>query len=363
MIRLRDDRYIASCRAILVGACAVTGAGMPVAQAGDAAILVADYYTDSILSLWLDGRSEVIYTAEVGLNGPFGSNALLRDSEGRLLVGNFNDRRIIRVSDGAVIADESDGIDSPDGLTRPASDEIFVANRAGRNILRIGVDGDVSVFDSGIGDPMSIISNGYDLFVATDRGQIYRYEDLDPSSRSLLGSFGPGGNVALACRPDGTRIYYLDDGVLTAIDLRDPYEASLITEDLGNADEGLLIVNRGGEYGLVAFASDFAGTIYRVEIDSGESSVFADRDRGLTGPSALLWQPANQDCDDFLVCDSNCDGYVDFNDIDAFVVALVDRYEYFERYPACHFVCNNDVNRDGNVDFRDIDGFVECLTK
>jgi hypothetical protein len=58
--------------------------------------------------------------------------------------------------------------------------------------------------------------------------------------------------------------------------------------------------------------------------------------------------------------DMNCDGSVDFNDIDPFVTALISRDEYMERYPGCDWL-NGDINEDGSVDFADIDGFVECL--
>jgi hypothetical protein len=58
--------------------------------------------------------------------------------------------------------------------------------------------------------------------------------------------------------------------------------------------------------------------------------------------------------------DMNCDGSVDFDDIDAFVTALISREEYESQYPACDWL-NGDINQDGSVDFNDIDGFVECI--
>jgi hypothetical protein len=61
-------------------------------------------------------------------------------------------------------------------------------------------------------------------------------------------------------------------------------------------------------------------------------------------------------------CDSNCDGSVDFNDIDSFVQALIDR-DAWEFEHGCDYLCVNDANRDGTVDFADIDLFVECLTE
>lgn len=58
--------------------------------------------------------------------------------------------------------------------------------------------------------------------------------------------------------------------------------------------------------------------------------------------------------------DLNCDGSVDFNDIDAFVAALIDRENFESQYAGCDYL-NGDINDDDSVDFNDIDGFVECL--
>lgn len=62
----------------------------------------------------------------------------------------------------------------------------------------------------------------------------------------------------------------------------------------------------------------------------------------------------------FGACDSNCDGAADFDDIDLFVVALIDRASW-ENQASCDYLCANDTNRDGTVDFNDIDAFVDCL--
>ncbi len=56
--------------------------------------------------------------------------------------------------------------------------------------------------------------------------------------------------------------------------------------------------------------------------------------------------------------DANCDGSVDFFDIDPFLLALFDPSAYAAAHPGCD---NGDVNRDGNVDFFDIDPFLACL--
>ncbi len=72
-------------------------------------------------------------------------------------------------------------------------------------------------------------------------------------------------------------------------------------------------------------------------------------------PVSLLWHPAVG-----LPADMNCDGLVDNGDIDAFVLALLDRGAYESAFPTCRYE-NGDVNADGFVDNGDIDAFVQCL--
>jgi len=58
--------------------------------------------------------------------------------------------------------------------------------------------------------------------------------------------------------------------------------------------------------------------------------------------------------------DLNCDGVVNFDDINPFVTALVSQATYEARYPGCPWL-NADTNGDGSVDFDDINPFVRCL--
>ncbi len=60
--------------------------------------------------------------------------------------------------------------------------------------------------------------------------------------------------------------------------------------------------------------------------------------------------------------DLNCDGVVDFFDIDHFVQALMDPVGYQMSHPYCHLEYA-DMNGDGEVDFFDIDPFVERITE
>ncbi|MBK9128235.1 MAG: hypothetical protein IPM13_10610 [Phycisphaerales bacterium] len=58
--------------------------------------------------------------------------------------------------------------------------------------------------------------------------------------------------------------------------------------------------------------------------------------------------------------DVDCDGDVDFDDIDAFVAALSGPAAYAAQYPDCRWL-NADCDGDGDVDFDDIDPFVALI--
>jgi hypothetical protein len=58
--------------------------------------------------------------------------------------------------------------------------------------------------------------------------------------------------------------------------------------------------------------------------------------------------------------DMDCDGDVDYDDIDALTLAITDPEEYAETYPDC-VIELGDLNDDGEVDFDDIDYFSGIL--
>ncbi len=58
--------------------------------------------------------------------------------------------------------------------------------------------------------------------------------------------------------------------------------------------------------------------------------------------------------------DMDCDGEVDFDDIDPFVLALGGEEGYLAAYPDCIWL-NADTNGDGSVGFDDIDPFVALI--
>jgi hypothetical protein len=63
----------------------------------------------------------------------------------------------------------------------------------------------------------------------------------------------------------------------------------------------------------------------------------------------------------FTTGDMDCDGDVDFDDINPFVLAIQDPQGYQAAYPNCNWL-NGDTDGDGDVDFDDINGFVALLS-
>ena len=57
----------------------------------------------------------------------------------------------------------------------------------------------------------------------------------------------------------------------------------------------------------------------------------------------------------------NCDGLVNFDDINPFVLALTSQTDYEAAYPYCNWWLG-DCNYDGVVDFNDINCFVTLIS-
>ena len=67
------------------------------------------------------------------------------------------------------------------------------------------------------------------------------------------------------------------------------------------------------------------------------------------------------DACDWSAGDLNCDGFVNFGDINPFVLALTGHGQYVVQYPNCDWMLA-DCNIDGYVDFTDINPFVALLS-
>lgn len=128
--------------------------------------------------------------------------------------------------------------------------------------------------------------------------------------------------------------------------------ASAQTYDLSwySIDGGGATFSTGGVYEL-------GGTIG--QFDAGPGSA------GMSGGAFTLvggfWPAAGAPCAGFTRADANCDGVVDFFDIDPFILGLINPAAYAVNYPGCNLACVADANEDGAVDFFDIDPFVNCV--
>ncbi len=75
----------------------------------------------------------------------------------------------------------------------------------------------------------------------------------------------------------------------------------------------------------------------------------------------VITDPANvTPLPEYTVGDMNCDNFVNFDDINGFVLAIVGPEAYQAEYPACRWL-NADCNGDALVTFDDIHGFVNLL--
>ena len=84
---------------------------------------------------------------------------------------------------------------------------------------------------------------------------------------------------------------------------------------------------------------------------------------GVAGVGIEGWGTANNFAVETVarLGDLNCDGAVNFGDINPFVLALSDPAGYHQQFPGCD-IANGDINGDGHVDFGDINPFVALLS-
>ncbi len=111
--------------------------------------------------------------------------------------------------------------------------------------------------------------------------------------------------------------------------------------------------------------SNAGGTWHTDNVISGATSLLNIAVRPTTGQPAIAFYDENAGTLRYALGyfrgDMNCDGLVDFRDINPFVLALTS-YELYEQYWWPCNLMNGDINDDGRVDFRDINRFVALLT-
>ncbi len=205
----------------------------------------------------------------------------------------------------------------------------------------------------------------------------HRTQDIVPPTNST-GCSITGGYVYRGCAMpwlDGTYFFtdYCADNLYT---LR--YDGVSISDFADRTGE--LAPGSGLDIDSVtSFGEDYFGELYIVDLDDGE--VFkiiptmpgpdCDND-GISDACALAYGLA-QDWDSsgvpdsceygpYCLGDSNCDGAINWRDIDFFVAAQNNNFAAWNNLfapddPSCSFG-NSDVNEDATVNWRDIDPFV-----
>ncbi len=144
------------------------------------------------------------------------------------------------------------------------------------------------------------------------------------------------------------------------------FDASGATQCATGANGGWLegTIDLAGEFGTVPDAVYLAFAVYAtadggVLIPSAQVPASVNDDGNVDTEEYVLF---NLDSDPLEPGDLNCDGNVNFNDIDPFVLALVSEEDYESAYPDCYWL-NGDANEDGSVNFDDIDAFVALLVE
>ncbi len=131
---------------------------------------------------------------------------------------------------------------------------------------------------------------------------------------------------------------------------------ALFTVAAATADYDLswYTIDSGGGMGSTGGAFALSGTIG--QLDAG--AMMTGGDFALTGGFWAVTLPQGP-----AACagDLNCDGQVDFGDINPFVLRLSNPSAYALQYPDCPDA-NGDINDDGTVGFADINPFVQLMS-
>ena len=145
-----------------------------------------------------------------------------------------------------------------------------------------------------------------------------------------------------------------------------PTTGTMTIGTFGSNFDTMLHVYTGYESGfpnlvLVATNDDANGGLQsRVEFPVVAGQYYEIRVAGYNGATGSIqlsvsFQP------DIVLGDANDDGFFDFGDIEAFVLALTDPGAYANAYPLVDVDQVLDMNNDGVFDFGDIEAFVQAL--
>lgn len=229
--------------------------------------------TGSVALARVSPTGEATILARNGLSGPVDAVA---EGDG-LLVSNYLDNTISRVSADGALTPAYEGLSRPQGLARDAQGNLYVANSGTNSIVRIDADGIANTYATDIPSPafLGLMDTG-DL-LATSGNTVYRV-----TQDGAVSAFARGGvhaPRALLYEPDGNLLVANDSGALARV--APDGAVSHLTTSLSNPrgmargpDGAVYIANLNGSIGR------FVDDTYAVHLS------------GFTTPSGLAFDDA-----------------------------------------------------------------------
>ena len=319
-------------------------------------LLVCGEGAHSVLEYdWQTGAFVRVAAAGGGLTRPMD---VLPDIDGTLLVSSFDGDRVLRFAAnggplGEFVAAGAGGLDGAAGLAWSAAGHVLVASRNSNQVLE---------FDRATGTLVRVAAAGAlaaPTFIATVPAC-----DADCNANRMPDRWDTDLGTSADC--DANHVPDECQGPLGPQVLVPPQN---LTRNVGEAAEFAVTATGVGELGYqwrrngvdladgpaISGATTAVLTLDPVGLPSaGSYDVVVTTACGtVTSAPATLTVLG-------IVGDLNCDGDVNFDDIDPFVLALQSASQYAAAYPDCERALA-DCNGDSVIDFDDIDAFVALL--
>ncbi len=273
-------------------------------------------------------------------------------------------------TDGQWLFDFADvALVDPAGMAlSPADDVLYVCSRGTNTVAVLTAVGDYLFSFTGDGlnapEDVAVTSDGAVVYVVSrGTGDIKVFDatggfvfafttptlDLDPTGLALTSDDA----YLYVASHDPNRIELFTGpgeyvGTIAMIDT--PVDVALTSDD-----DVLYAVSRG-ESSIALF--DSVGNSLPSGWTPGEVPLSTATELAVVGDDA--WLVVTGDGNVPTPGDLNCDGSVDFDDINPFVLAMSSEAAYYAVYPECNWY-NADMNGNDVVGFDDINPFVECL--